>query len=60
MKAQSGKTGKGGAGQKKQWQVAYVTPEESARKKVSTMVIAARKPGQRAGMAKTRAKKKGR
>ena len=58
MKAQSGKTGKGPAGQKQQWQVAYVTPEESSRKKLNIMKIAARKPGQRAGMAKTRAKKK--
>lgn len=58
MKVQAGKTGKGAAGQKKQWQVAYVTPEERARKQVNTMIIAARKPGQRAGMAATRAKAK--
>jgi len=59
MKAQSGKSGKGGAGQKPQASIRVVSEAEykkmQASRRAFTDAISRQKPGQRAGMAKTRA-----
>ena len=56
MKAQSGKTGKGGAGQKPQFQSAVV---DKNKRKLALMSTALMKDKQRAQSAANRAKKRG-